>query len=75
MHGAKIQCAKGRCPKAFHVNCARDNQDVEFMVAEGEGDLDMAGEESEGRRLRKPKVTALCPQHNPVSVSTSYSHC
>ncbi|KAK7018512.1 specific transcriptional repressor [Favolaschia claudopus] len=23
-HGALIQCAKGKCPKAFHVNCARN---------------------------------------------------
>ncbi|KAJ7058631.1 JmjC domain, hydroxylase-domain-containing protein [Mycena amicta] len=23
-HGALIQCTKGKCPKSFHVNCARD---------------------------------------------------
>ena len=25
-HGAPIQCSKGKCAKAFHVNCARDGQ-------------------------------------------------
>ncbi|KAH8105461.1 JmjC-domain-containing protein [Cristinia sonorae] len=23
-HGAPVQCTKGRCPRAFHVSCARD---------------------------------------------------
>lgn len=24
VHGAPIQCTKGKCPKAFHVSCARE---------------------------------------------------
>ncbi|KAF7313204.1 Specific transcriptional repressor [Mycena kentingensis (nom. inval.)] len=27
-HGALIQCTKGKCPKAFHINCARDGASV-----------------------------------------------
>ncbi|KAJ1301874.1 hypothetical protein OPQ81_000714 [Rhizoctonia solani] len=61
LHGAKIQCAKGRCSKSFHVSCARDNPDVEYTIREGEA----SKEPSEVVQLRKPVVTALCPQHNP----------
>ncbi|KAG8731860.1 hypothetical protein FRC11_001925 [Ceratobasidium sp. 423] len=61
LHGAKIQCAKGRCSKAFHVGCARENPDVEYTV----GVAEVSKGPGEGVRLKKPVVTALCPQHNP----------
>lgn len=32
VHGAPIQCTKGKCPKAFHVSCARDGTDIVFTV-------------------------------------------
>lgn len=31
-HGAPVQCTKGKCPKAFHVSCARDNYATVFEV-------------------------------------------
>ncbi|KAJ7602398.1 JmjC domain, hydroxylase-domain-containing protein [Mycena polygramma] len=27
-HGALIQCAKGKCPKSFHINCAKAGHDA-----------------------------------------------
>ncbi|KAI0065221.1 JmjC-domain-containing protein [Artomyces pyxidatus] len=27
LHGAPVQCTKGKCPKAFHVSCAREGGD------------------------------------------------
>ncbi|KAJ7186669.1 hypothetical protein C8R46DRAFT_277518 [Mycena filopes] len=32
-HGALIQCAKGKCPKAFHINCARAGADAGTGIA------------------------------------------
>ncbi|KAF9445794.1 hypothetical protein P691DRAFT_805215 [Macrolepiota fuliginosa MF-IS2] len=31
-HGAPVQCTKGKCPKAFHVSCARDSPAILFEV-------------------------------------------
>ncbi|KAF9472723.1 hypothetical protein BDN70DRAFT_818235 [Pholiota conissans] len=32
-HGAPVQCTKGKCPKAFHVNCARDGHALGIVFA------------------------------------------
>lgn len=32
-HGAPVQCTKGKCPKAFHVNCARDGHATGIMFS------------------------------------------
>ncbi|TFY57769.1 hypothetical protein EVJ58_g6826, partial [Rhodofomes roseus] len=33
-HGAPIQCTKGKCPKAFHVSCARSGGDNNIVYQE-----------------------------------------
>ncbi|KAG8771287.1 hypothetical protein FRC12_003708 [Ceratobasidium sp. 428] len=68
-HGAKIQCAKGKCSKAFQVSCAKDTADIEVTVTEGQSDLVIPdGELRAGEHVKKQTVTALCPQHNPQVV-------
>ncbi|KDQ19956.1 hypothetical protein BOTBODRAFT_125491 [Botryobasidium botryosum FD-172 SS1] len=33
-HGAKVQCTKGKCARAFHVSCAIDSADVVYREVE-----------------------------------------
>ena len=66
---------QGKCPRAFHVTCARDNELVQHRVWEVQ--------ENEPQPLREGappdtqpefvtktflKTSILCPTHNPVSV-------
>ncbi|KZT56522.1 JmjC-domain-containing protein [Calocera cornea HHB12733] len=33
-YGAKIQCTRGKCPRAFHVSCAMEKSEVQFKEVE-----------------------------------------
>lgn len=42
MHGAPIQCTRGKCPKAFHVSCAREGAEHGIVYKElGEVEKDV----------------------------------
>ncbi|KAJ6602613.1 JmjC domain, hydroxylase-domain-containing protein, partial [Mycena vulgaris] len=83
-HGALIQCAKGKCSKAFHVGCARAGaaagtgvayrvvREVEKEVVLLEPAVD-AVSEPVARVLKvifKTEAEALCAQHNPAIVAS-----
>lgn len=62
-HGAKIQCTKGRCPRAVHVGCALDDRSgwfLDFLEKDAadrfEGCAGSAGE----------RLVVLCRAHNPL---------
>ncbi|WVW79774.1 hypothetical protein I302_101744 [Kwoniella bestiolae CBS 10118] len=68
--GAKIQCTKGKCPKAYHVSCAKSHEGVAFNIWEVETPiLPPHGEVLEpGQPIpmeKDIKVELLCPTHNP----------
>ncbi|WWC69000.1 uncharacterized protein I206_102936 [Kwoniella pini CBS 10737] len=69
--GAKIQCTKGKCPKAYHVSCAQEHEGASLKIWEVEIPI-MPGEDEKPPLEGEPipvvkdiKVELLCPQHNP----------
>ncbi|BEJ16489.1 hypothetical protein CspHIS471_0510940 [Cutaneotrichosporon sp. HIS471] len=55
--GTKIQCTKGKCLRAYHIPCARNNPQVSYWA----GERLVNGVLSFG-------VELLCPTHNPAVV-------
>ena len=72
MYGAKIQCTKGRCPRAVHVSCALDESSGWFLdicsrdvadklegTSRAQGDQPQSHDDDE-------RVVLLCRAHNPL---------
>ncbi|KAJ7199590.1 JmjC-domain-containing protein [Mycena pura] len=76
-HGALIQCTKGKCPKSFHINCARDGHETGIsytVLREIEKEVVLLEPSSVPdlhvlKVIKKVEFEALCPQHNPVLVA------
>ncbi|KAI0942406.1 hypothetical protein AcW1_003047 [Taiwanofungus camphoratus] len=65
-HGAPIQCTKGKCPKAFHVSCAREGRSIGIVyniLREVEKEvvlLDPQGTSAVSDSSNESAVTAAC---------------
>lgn len=70
--GTKIQCTKGKCIRAYHVPCARENPEIHYFAGvkqPASGAVgDAAGEKSEQAGDGEFAVELLCPTHNPAMI-------
>ncbi|KIY62495.1 JmjC-domain-containing protein [Cylindrobasidium torrendii FP15055 ss-10] len=71
--GAPIQCGRGKCPKAFHVPCAKNSQNGVGWRVTGTTENEVVMRDETGGKdeilkvIRKTDVEILCAQHNPAN--------
>ncbi|KIY68154.1 hypothetical protein CYLTODRAFT_453769 [Cylindrobasidium torrendii FP15055 ss-10] len=68
---APIQCGRGKCPKGFHVPCAKNWQNGVGWRVTGTTENEVVMRDETGGKdeilkvIRKTDVEILCAQHNP----------
>lgn len=67
-YGAKIQCTKGRCPRAAHVSCALDEPSGWFMDICAHDVADRL-EGASAARDGEERLVVLCRAHNPLRLA------
>ena len=83
MHGAPVQCTRGKCSKAFHISCAREGEKYGIVYEElGEVEkdvvlVDVPPAPDPGAPMDVDSSNISLPQDDPsdsVDANTSSSH-
>ncbi|WFD03226.1 hypothetical protein MOBT1_001915 [Malassezia obtusa] len=64
-HGAKIQCTKGKCPRAAHVGCALEEDSGWLLDMVPEADAARLEGRKAGDGASAERLVVLCRTHNP----------